>query len=640
MLHWLASLIGAAYLHLVGKTSFVWAADPPAFLSLYRRRSPFIYAFWHNNQVFLAYHHRGEQVHIMVSRSKDGEYIAQVMKRMGLKAVRGSSSRGGGQALREILDRLQNGEQAGFTPDGPRGPVQTVHDGVIGAARLSGCPIIPTALSSRRKLVFNSWDKFVVPLPFSVITVAHGEPILIPKEMKDEDAKEKVRAGLNATQEAALRDQERAPAWGPSLFGAFLHGIYGLAGLLFLPLVLPLLAVKYGFNRSLKSFGERLGSRAISMPAGRRFWFHAASIGEWQALKPLLAEFKKRQDVDVIITVTTPEARSLVAKEEPGTPVRLCPLDLPFVSDRWIQRVQPEALFLVETELWPNLIRVCEKRRVPVFVLNGRLSNKSVNRWKIFKPFITRTMRSLSRVYARSNQDADNFQRLGVSPERIHVTGNLKCDNLRLIDPSDKARAKASLAGNDSRLIVVAGSTWPGEEEAVLRILEGESSARVRVVLAPRRLERIPELASMLDQKKIMWTKWSEAKAAGRWTSDVLLVDGFGELGRLYQAGDIAFVGGTLTPKGGQNPLEPASAHLPVLFGPSLENFMTESTHLLEEKGARRVANASELGQALTELAKKADLRRQMGERAADSVRKQQGAVLRTCDALHRDLNL
>src|SRR5262249_40523842 len=157
-------------------------------LELRRERKPIVYCFWHNAQVYLAYAHRNEHVKIIVSQSKDGEYIAQVMNRLGLIPVRGSTSRGGEQALREVCDFLKEGSQAGFTPDGPSGPLQTVHGGAVMAAQMSGAPIVPVAYASRRRIVFNSWDKFVVPLPFSKIVVAHGEPFTLPEGMPLEEA--------------------------------------------------------------------------------------------------------------------------------------------------------------------------------------------------------------------------------------------------------------------------------------------------------------------------------------------------------------------------------------------------------------------------------------------------------------------
>jgi lysophospholipid acyltransferase (LPLAT)-like uncharacterized protein len=218
LLHRLVGFIGCVYLRLVGKTSFIHRLDHPRSLEYRRKKKPAIYAFWHNNQVFLAYDHRNEPVSIMVSKSADGEYIAQVMKWMGLGAVRGSTSRNGTGALREMCQLLKKGRQVGFTPDGPKGPAQTVHGGLIAAARMSGCPIIPTAVAATRKLTFNSWDKFFVPLPFGSVVVAHGEPFYLPRNKSHADSEKEVREALNGIATLAQQEATQIPSWFQSFF--------------------------------------------------------------------------------------------------------------------------------------------------------------------------------------------------------------------------------------------------------------------------------------------------------------------------------------------------------------------------------------------------------------------------------------
>src|SRR6185436_7556625 len=166
----------------------------------------------------------------MVSQSKDGEYIAQVMERLRLQPVRGSTSRGGGSALREMIHRVQEGGQVGFTPDGPKGPLQTIHGGVVEVARATGRPIIPTSISSRRKFVFTkSWDQFFMPLPFSHIVVAHGKPLYIAKDLPLEEAKTMVRDELNRIRDRALQALEEAPSYLSTLVRNVLAPATGLA---------------------------------------------------------------------------------------------------------------------------------------------------------------------------------------------------------------------------------------------------------------------------------------------------------------------------------------------------------------------------------------------------------------------------
>jgi len=230
VLHRLAGWVGSLYLHLVGATSHIRKLDDPDYRVCRDEKQSLVYALWHNTQVFLAYAHRGQMASVMVSQSKDGEYIAQIMKRLRLQPVRGSTSRGGGSALREMIHRVQEGGQVGFTPDGPKGPLQTIHGGVVEVARATGRPIIPTSISSRRKFVFTkSWDQFFMPLPFSHIVVAHGKPLYIAKDLPLEEAKTMVRDELNRIRDRALQALEEAPSYLSTLVRNVLAPATGLA---------------------------------------------------------------------------------------------------------------------------------------------------------------------------------------------------------------------------------------------------------------------------------------------------------------------------------------------------------------------------------------------------------------------------
>jgi len=632
-LHKLASLVGSAYLHLVDWTSFVEKDDHPAFLEYRRKRLRGIYAFWHNSQVYLAYAHRGEKVGIMVSLSKDGEYIAQVMNRLGLEAVRGSSSRGGEGAMRDVMDRLEQGAQVGFTPDGPRGPVQRIHPGVVLASQHTGSPIFPVTYSSRRKLVFRSWDKFYMPLPFTHIVVAHGRPFVIDKQTEPELAKETVRSALNDVNDSAAQLVKKAPYWGTEFVGAGLLIAYRLLSTVLLPLVLPLLGVRYGWRRSFQHLRDRFAGGEVSPAQKRRIWFHSASVGEWQALKPVLKEIRGQGDFDCLLTVSTPEARRLVEKDEPALSARMLPFDTPWIIRRWLNKTKPDAVVIVETELWANLLEQLSDRDVPVFIINGRLSERSLRRWRLAFPLARRMVRRLSGVYARSQSDALRYAKLGVEPHRIEVTGNTKCDNLVVSAPGHRAELRNKLFKNDQGFFVVAGSTWTGEEISILKLLDRDHSSRLRLVLAPRRPERFSEVAGLLKGRS--WSSWKEVKAGGhQWTSDILLVDTLGDLRILYQAADVGITGGSFVRGGGQNPLEPAAARTPVLFGPNMQNFSSEAEALKRAGGARQARNEGDLLRDVEELIADESLRFNMGEAAAACVQQMQGGAAKTANDL------
>ncbi|MCG3203478.1 MAG: hypothetical protein KCHDKBKB_00146 [Elusimicrobia bacterium] len=640
LIHILAGWVGAGYLYLVGKTSFVHEWDDSCFLEFRRKLKPAIYAFWHNAQVFLAYAHRSEGVHIIVSRSKDGEYIAQVMKRLGLNAVRGSSSRGGELALRELCDLSENGKQIGFTPDGPRGPVQTVHGGVVMAAQKSGVPIIPATFVSTRAIIFNSWDKFMMPLPFSRIVVAHGRPFYIPKDMVLEKAQTLVREALNKNVQEAEIVKRQLPSWFESFMGAVLYGFYTVLSLVFIPVVFIFSLFRFGGKRTLSFLTERLIPPVPISSGKKRVWLHAASVGEWQALRPVLRHLKKNPLLELILTVSTPEARQLVKREQPEIHVQLLPLDYPFVVSSWIKRLCPAMVGIVETELWPRLLINLKKNRIPVMLINGRLSDKSRSGWGLFRPLAERILSSFSVLFVRTELDGRRFVELGAPPQRIRVAGNTKIDNLTPRYPSqeaqqEKMRLRNEILGSSDGILVVASSTWAGEEKNLLSIFSKKTENRLRLIIAPRRLERISEVVRLLGGVPQSWSLWSKVKESHSWESDILLVDTLGDLKELTALGDIGFVGGSLVSHGGQNPLESAASGIPVLFGPSMENFHEEARDLKAVGAARQARHEEDVVNDIFELATDESLRLSMGAAGVHYIESKQGAALRAAEAMN-----
>ena len=197
------SLIGWLYLSFVWITSRVLSKDHAVFRTLYAGGRPFIYAFWHRLQFFLAYPHRGEKLAILVSSSTDGELIARTIRRFGLSAIRGSSSKGGLEALAEMLGHLKAGWRVAITPDGPKGPPRTVHHGVVILAQKTGLPVVPVAYAAKRTIVFKSWDRYVLPLPFNRIALVHGEPLTV-----GDGPLEEVQNRMRQALDAAAREAE------------------------------------------------------------------------------------------------------------------------------------------------------------------------------------------------------------------------------------------------------------------------------------------------------------------------------------------------------------------------------------------------------------------------------------------------
>jgi 3-deoxy-D-manno-octulosonic-acid transferase len=626
-----AGVVGAGYLRCVRCSSAALGWAHPRALDIRRNLSPCIYAFWHNKQVYLAVEHRGERVAVMVSKSKDGEYIAQVMNRLGLYPVRGSTRKGGDQAMREMIGLLNDQKQVAFTPDGPRGPLHMVHGGVVLAAQNTGLPVVPTTYIASRRVEFRSWDRFILPLPFGRVLVAHGRPFYVSPDAPLEQAKQQIHDALQENERAAAAAFEHAPSWAGEIFAGLMFSLYGLLLIVFSPLVAFGFAAAFGFKRGTHFLAERFS--APRLPAAAPLWFHAASVGEWQALKPVLRELRQMWPepfCPLLITTSTPEARRLVAKEEPSLTVTMLPIDAGWIVRRWLNRVNPRALVIVETELWPNLIRASSRGRVPIFIANGRLSERSVRRWRWAAPLIRHLLFKVNGVFARGAEDAERFRRLGMVESQIETVGNTKIDNV-------DARSGAALLSSTTP-VLIGGSTWPGEEAMLISTLQELGADQARLMIAPRKLERVAEIRALLEKSNLGFDLYSAVKAGAAWNAPVLLVDTLGDLKTLYSSANVAFVGGSVFRHGGQNPLEPASAGLPTVFGPSMSNFRDEARGLLEARAACQSNDEAGVRAHLTRLMRSGVERSQLGAAAIDHIRRQRGAAhriaRRLCDLL------
>jgi len=387
-------------------------------------------------------------------------------------------------------------------------------------------------------------------------------------------------------------------------------------------------------------------ARGLVPRADRPLWIHAASMGEVQAARSLLAALRVRfPQMPLLLTVGTAtglaRAHNLLPPAQwPQLVTRPAPWDLPSVVRRFLDANQPRALVVIETELWPNLIDAAAARGLPVVLASARMSARSQRRYLRWAPgLMSATVRAFAWIGAQSATDCERFVALGADPERVHVTGNLKFDTPL---PEDIAQRGAELRARiaPARPLWVAGSTHAVEEAICLdahRRLEATAKSRgapaPMMVLAPRRPERFGAVAKWLAAQNVAGA--GSASGAGfRASTSVLLLDQLGELLTCYAAADAAFVGGSLVPVGGHNLLEPAALEKPVVAGPHTFN-SPEAGRLLEQGQAlRRVADANGLAAALQEIFDDPARARAAGERAAAAVAANRGAAARTVDAL------
>jgi 3-deoxy-D-manno-octulosonic-acid transferase len=390
----------------------------------------------------------------------------------------------------------------------------------------------------------------------------------------------------------------------------------------------------------------RLGYDTPLPGRGPRAWLHAVSVGEAIAATPLVEGLRRRYpSLPLVITTVTDTGATVVRDRfRADATHRFFPLDLPRVVGRAVDAIEPAFLICMETELWPNVLRALARRRIPVMIANGRLSDRSFRRYQLVRGFMRDVLADVSVFAMRSAEDARRVIALGAAPERVFVTGNIK--NEAGDDAAGVADLWRRLLGlADGCPVWVAGSTHRGEEDTVLA---AHAAARSRfpelaLVLAPRHPERVPEVQALIERRGWLARRRTELPLRANRDGarpNVIVLDTVGELAQLYGVADVVFVGGSLVPSGGHNLLEPAARGKPVLTGPHVENFRDAAELLLGCGAARTVSTALELGDELTQLLSDPVLRERRGLAGRTAVASRHGAVREILDLAARFLAL
>ncbi len=368
-------------------------------------------------------------------------------------------------------------------------------------------------------------------------------------------------------------------------------------------------------------------------------WLHAVSVGEVLAVSRLVKELDVTlPDHSIVISTTTRTGQALARERFGANRVFYCPLDLPWAVRAYLNALQPQLLILAETEFWPNLLSSCFRRGIPVAVVNARVSDRSWPRYRrlrwLWQPFLNR----LSRVLAQSQVDTDRLKAIGCLPQRVTVSGNLKFD-VRAVEESEATRLLKALAPN--LRLIVAGSTLEGEEAALLeawpRLIEFD--AQLAMVLAPRHPERFTAVSALLESSGNPWVLRSEWRSKPTESlqpfapGTIVLLDTIGELASVYSLASIAFVGGSLIPAGGHNPLEPAQFGVSIVMGPNYANFRAITEDLLAHQ-ALRITAVEELSATLVGLLQDRNEAKAMGERAREVFNSQAGATARCVESI------
>ncbi len=397
-----------------------------------------------------------------------------------------------------------------------------------------------------------------------------------------------------------------------------------------------------------ESFRPRLGLElpAAPPPGVPRIWLHGVSVGEILAALPLAWELKELLPQAGLIVSSGTETGQAVARvqfEALGALVCYFPLDIPWAVRRYFERLQPQLAVTLESEIWPNFLELANQRGVLLALANARVSDKSFRRYLKYSWYVNNIINNYDIITAGTSQDYQRLEAMGVDTAKLHFSGNLKYD--RLLQGRDEARARefqgllhgAAPASVKAEPVWLAASTHPGEEEVVLdayQELRGPYPALL-LVLAPRHPERAADLGALLARCNLSYNLWSRLKKGLETRRHpVVLVDTIGDLYSLYGAADLAFVGGSLVPHGGQNILEAAAWGLAPIYGPNLQNFRWAEKIMQAAGAGITVADAASLATAGRTLLEDPQKRRDLGARARASLTPHQGAARRQAELI------
>lgn len=432
-------------------------------------------------------------------------------------------------------------------------------------------------------------------------------------------------ADLERSTKGAIGRVKRRKAHLSGGMGILLDVAYVGAGLA----AAPWLAVKAAADpRYRHRLGERFG-RVPAPATARPLWFHCASVGEVNLIRPLVRRLRaERPGLSFYFSTLTRAGRRQAESVFPEASVAYFPLDLTPAVRAALRRVNPCGVLLVELELWPNFVEECVRRGIPVGVINGRLGGRSFARYLRFRGLFSRAFRGLRAVGAQNEIYAGRLRSLGASAV---VTGNLKFDVETAFDPGVAAREWRALLGWGKDPVLVAGSTHEPEEriltETYVRLRT--EFPRLKLILAPRHVERAAEVQKVVEAAGLRCYKRSQLPP-GPVPDGVLLLDTVGELVQVYAAADVVFIGGTFCARGGQNMLEPASLGRPIVGGPSLSNFEDVARALTRAGGMKILAGPAELEGAVGAWLRDPEDGREAGRRAREAVAAGRGALAAT----------
>lgn len=648
----------AGLISLVQRTSKV-VYEPEDALKRLAADHPLIVAVWHGQFMLSSGFRPGPEVKVaaMVARHGDAELVGAAMERFGVELIRGAGAggrrkdRGGVHALRQAVRALKDGYSIVMTADVPPGPARRAGAGIVTIARLSGRPIVPCAAASSRFRSLDTWSRMTINLPGSKIAYVAGDPIWVPADAGEtelEFARQQLERSLTAATRRAYEivgaDVKRATPVNladpdaPPADPDFRLKAYRTTMSLLRPLAPLILKVRERSGKEdPRRRGERLGYASVARPNGVVCWVHAASVGETNAVLPVIdALGTARPDLNFILTTGTVTSAGLAERRlGPNAVHQYVPLDAPEYAARFLEHWRPDLAVFTESEIWPSLLLETSARNIPIALVNARLSHKSRRRWQRNKAMAVPLFSRFSIILAQNDRMALGFSTLGA--RKVLSVGNLKIDAPPPpVDLNELERLKSALG---ERPVFAAASTHEGEEEsiavahrALARHFEG-----LCTIIAPRHPERGTALAEMLKNLGFTVAQRSLGALPGPRT-EIYIADTIGELGTLYALAPVAFIGGSLVDRGGQNPIEAVRHGAAVLTGPHWHNFRDAYRTLLRHEGAIEVKSSADIAAAVSKLLDSPAELHRMRSGATLALDTLSGALDKTVEALLRYL--
>jgi len=387
------------------------------------------------------------------------------------------------------------------------------------------------------------------------------------------------------------------------------------------------------FRKYMPTIPDRLG--LLKLPQlSSSIWVHAVSVGEVKATEVLVEQLRRQfPGKPVVVSTSTPAGQQLARmRSDIVDHTFYFPIDLPFCVARTLERVDPQMVIIAETEIWPNFLRACRERRIPVVMINGRISDRSYSRYLLVRRWLSRVFADYTVMGMQSEMDRQRIQAIGADPRKVTVFGNLKYDI-----PASAKSLDTALASSLRKMqpLWIAASTLPGEDEMVLDAFAALLRSRpdLKLMIAPRHADRFDSVEEIIRRRGFICARRSRLPASG--SAPVLLLDTIGELAAAFEFATVVFMGGSLVARGGHNVLEPARFEKPIVFGPHMENFRDMASLFLNGRAAIQVQSASELSPAIERILSNPQLAAELGKNAQSIVEQNTGATNRVIRFLH-----